>query len=132
MWQRTQAWFVRNRHDITQCAVVLVVFQIFRSLGQITFDYCNVRFGVANMNTPYFLGRSGRSPMHPYIPMPYDTDYEAMVEYNRYKAILDLEGMLTYKNFMYRGFVHPQREYCDYAAISDAEIAQDIDQLLEE
>ena len=87
MWQRSQAWIVRNKHEITQAGVAVVIFQVFSSIGHIAFDWCNYRFGIANMNTPYFLSRSGRSPMHPYVPRPYHKDYEALLEYNRSQAI---------------------------------------------
>ena len=83
MWQRAKGWFVQNRHEIAVAMNCLIIFQVFGSVGRVSLDWVSGKIGVANMNTPYFLSRSARSPMHPYGPRPHEKDLRGLLEYNR-------------------------------------------------
>jgi hypothetical protein len=58
-------------------------------------------------------------------------DFQASLEFNRFKKKLDRELIDGYRMNFYEGFVHPQRELSD-AVIYDAEYRQDIQRRIEE
>ena len=103
-----------------------MAFQIMSRVGRVCADYCEKNIGLANWNTWPFLGLSGRSPIYPFRKKPYYQDYEEIIECRRYDKHMENELFTVYRNLIFQGHVHPQREQCDYAVISDAEHRQDI------
>ncbi len=52
---------------------------------------------VASWRTPNITGNNGRSPIYPFIEMPWREDHEELVNYLRQKQILLTELLTTYR-----------------------------------
>ena len=77
------------------------------------------------------MGEAHRSPIFPYLEVPYHRDTEAYVNRYRFENDLSNELYTSYRLHWYCNFYHPNRE-CNDSPIYDAEYFKDIYKRIEE